>query len=72
GGAHTLGAMERDYFYPSVADRDDPKTWTDAGSETAWTRANRKAKQILEDHRPNYLTPEQDQAIKARFNILYG
>ena len=27
GGAHTLAAMERDYFYPSLANRDDPKTW---------------------------------------------
>ena len=70
GGAHTLAAMERDYVYPDLADRDMPKTWEDGGAQDAWARANAKAKQILRDHQPEYLSKDQDARIRAAFNIL--
>ncbi|WP_438955993.1 trimethylamine methyltransferase family protein [Cognatiyoonia sp.] len=70
GGAHTLAAMERDYVYPELADRDMPKTWEDGGAQDAWARANAKAKQILRDHQPEYLSKDQDARIRAAFNIL--
>ncbi|MEM9580600.1 MAG: trimethylamine methyltransferase family protein [Pseudomonadota bacterium] len=70
GGAHTLAAMERDYFYPALADRDEPRTWAEAGAADAWRRANHKARQILASHHPQYLTPEQDAAIRAKFNLI--
>ncbi len=70
GTAQTMAAMERDYVYPNIADRETPKTWEDAGGIDAWSAANAKAKAILRDHRPAYLSPEQDQAIRSRFNIL--
>ncbi len=67
GGAHTLAAMERDYFYPTIADRNEPKTWADEGATDAWTRANTRARQILEEHHPEFLTPEQERDIRKRF-----
>lgn len=70
GGTHTLSAMERDYFYPQIADRDTPKTWEDKGAPDAWSVARDKAKAILGEHHPNYLTPEQDQDIRSRLPIL--
>ncbi|MEO1640220.1 MAG: trimethylamine methyltransferase family protein [Pseudomonadota bacterium] len=70
GGAHTHAAMERDYFYPSLADRAEPRSWAQDGKKDAWARANAKARELLETHRPAYLTPEQDAAIRSRFNIL--
>jgi len=30
-----------------------------------------KAKNILAEHKPAYLTDEQERAIRAEFNILY-
>jgi len=70
GGQHTLDAMERDYFYPTLADRDEPRSWTEKGGQDASARARARARQILQDHHPTYLTPEQDAEIRARFNIL--
>ena len=71
GGQHTLAAMERDYFYPSLADRTEPKTWADEGARDAWSAARERARHILSEHRPNYLTGEQERDIRARFdNIL--
>jgi len=70
GGDQTLAAMERDYFYPPLADRDDPKVWGDSGAPTAWDRAKRKAREVLETHQPKYLTAEHDAKIRAQFNII--
>ena len=70
GSTHTLAAMERDYVYPSLSDRDTPKGWEDAGAVDAWSRANARAKDILDNHHPEYLTPDQEAEIRSRFNIL--
>ncbi len=70
GDAHTYAAMERDYFYPNLADRDDPNTWAEKGGASAWEVARAKAREILAEHHPAYLTPQQDAAIRAGFGIL--
>ncbi|MDX8351069.1 trimethylamine methyltransferase family protein [Cognatiyoonia sp. IB215182] len=72
GGAHTHAAMERDYFYPALADRQEPRSWAESGAHDAWDRAHAQVRAVLRDHQPEYLTKEQDDAIKARFNILYS
>ncbi|NCW04399.1 MAG: trimethylamine methyltransferase [Rhodobacteraceae bacterium] len=71
GKSDTYAAMERDYFYPDIADRNEPRTWAETGATSAWERANLKAKNILAEHKPAYLTDEQERAIRAEFNILY-
>lgn len=70
GGAHTLAAMERDYFYPTLADRDEPRTWAQKGAKDAWVVARERAKAILANHHPEYLCKAQDQAIRAQFRIF--
>lgn len=70
GGQHTYEAMERDYFYPSLADRDEPRTWADKGAQDAWGLARRKALDILATHHPSYLSEDQDEAIRRALNIL--
>ncbi len=70
GGAQTLAAMERDYFYPALADRDPPTVWAERGAPDAWSLARDKAKAILDSHHPVYLDPAQDAAIRDRFKIF--
>ena len=70
GGEQTLAAMERDYFYPALADREEPRTWAMAGARDARDVARDKARDILATHHPEYLTPAQDQAIRERFRII--
>jgi trimethylamine--corrinoid protein Co-methyltransferase len=72
GAEVTFQAMERDYHYPALADRVQPRTWEQQGAGDAWGRANKEARDILARHRPTYLTPAQDRAIRDRFNILSG
>ncbi|SEV90958.1 trimethylamine---corrinoid protein Co-methyltransferase [Cognatiyoonia koreensis] len=70
GEAHTFAAMERDYHYPRLADRAQPRTWAEDGARTAWDRARDKARDVLATHHPQYLTAAQDRAIRDRFRIL--
>lgn len=70
GSQHTYAAMERDYFYPLLADRDEPRTWAEKGAQDAWSRARLNAQAILRNHQPNYLTDAQDAVIRERFNII--
>lgn len=72
GGQHTFAAMERDYYYPSLANREEPRSWAKNGAQDAWSVANTHARDVLATHAPAYLTPQQDGAIRQRFNILYG
>ena len=72
GGAHTLAAMERDYFYPSIADRNEPDTWQTTGAQDAWSAARIRARDILATHHPDYLTPDQERDIRARFPEIRG
>ncbi|WP_375265543.1 trimethylamine methyltransferase family protein [Planktotalea sp.] len=70
GSSQTHAAMERDYHYPKFADREQPRTWQEAGAQDAWSRANIRARDILASHQPNYLSDEQDRQIKAIFKVL--
>ena len=70
GGQHTYAAMERDYFYPTLADRNEPRTWAQNGAPDAWSVARARVRDILESHHPLYLSEDQDNAIRAKFNIL--
>lgn len=69
GGQHTFRAMERDYFYPHLADRNQPITWEENGALDAWTRARTRAQTLLAEHHPTYLSAAQDQAIRDAFPV---
>jgi trimethylamine--corrinoid protein Co-methyltransferase len=69
GAPATLAAMERDYLYPALSDRTDPRSWEAAGRPLLADRARAKARDILSTHRPDYLDPEAERAIRARFPI---
>jgi trimethylamine--corrinoid protein Co-methyltransferase len=70
GGDDTIEAMLRDYYYPDIADRNDPATWSDLGAKQAWSNARLKAQQILDSHHPAYLSTEADRWMRDHFNIL--
>ncbi|WP_298959322.1 trimethylamine methyltransferase family protein [uncultured Roseibium sp.] len=70
GCENTYQAMERDYFYPALADRDEPRTWAQNGARDAWGRARERAMDILKSHHPVYLEKDEDRYIRDRFKIL--
>lgn len=71
GAQHTIDAMQRDYFWPSVlTDRQVPAVWEEDGAKDMWQRANIKVREILTEHKPTYLEPGIDNKIRRDYNIL--
>jgi trimethylamine---corrinoid protein Co-methyltransferase len=70
GGEHTIRSMGRDYFYPKLANRDDPRSWSDRGAADLWQATRARARNILATHYPDYIDSQADQAIRSRYNIL--
>ncbi|WP_367646856.1 trimethylamine methyltransferase family protein [Ruegeria arenilitoris] len=70
GSTHIYEAMERDYFYLSHADRNEPRTWQEEGATDARSAARAKTKEVLATHHPACLTSEQDAETRKRFRIL--
>lgn len=67
--AQTLEAMERDYYYPALSNRDEPTTWGDNGALTMQQIAGHKARLLLDTHRPPYIDSATDNNIRRKFNI---
>ncbi|EFL88047.1 trimethylamine methyltransferase family protein [Ahrensia sp. R2A130] len=70
GVGHTIAAMERDYFYTSLADRLESRTLAENGAKDAWTVARERVRDVLANYHPDYLSSDQDAAIRRRFDIL--
>ena len=70
GSDHTMAAMQRDYYYPDLANRDEPRTWAENGTPDAWTTARLKAKEILSKHNPTYIDAAVDKEIRRKFKII--
>ena len=64
----TMVSMERDYYYPKVADRDEPAVWQERGAKDHWQRARERVHILLESQ-PSYLAPEVDRSIRAAYPI---
>lgn len=70
GEAQTMEAMERDYFYPKLSDRLEPSAWAESGATTIEQRANKLARDVLQNHHPRYIASDLDNKIRSRFKIL--
>ena len=70
GGDHTLAAMQRDYFYPPLANRDSPRVWEENGAPDIWEVARAKARAMLAEPDPGYLTGTADLDIRKRHRIF--
>jgi trimethylamine---corrinoid protein Co-methyltransferase len=68
GSQQTLELMQRDYFYPSVGDRTNPKEWAEQGRTDIVERASARVEAILGRHFPGHLAAV-DPLIRDRFPI---
>jgi trimethylamine--corrinoid protein Co-methyltransferase len=68
GSQQTLDRMQRDYFYPVVGDRSNPKEWAEQGRTDIVQRASAKVAALLGGHFPAHLAAV-DRQIRDRFPI---
>jgi trimethylamine--corrinoid protein Co-methyltransferase len=69
GSEQTLRLMQREYLYPEVGDRSNPKEWLEQGRSTVVQRARRRLDKLLASHFPAHIAPPLDEAIRARFPV---
>ena len=69
GETQTMQAMQRDYVYPTLADRLEPDAWAESGSTDAYQRARQVVTSTLEKHQPNYIDESVDQRIRQSLPI---
>ncbi len=69
GHDQTMALMQRDYVYPEVGDRLSPKEWNEKGRPDLLETARARVAEILLGPRPSHLSPELDQAIRAKFPV---
>ena len=69
GHPQTLARMKSDYLYPEVADRQPPRDWEQAGALDMRERGRRIAREILQNHFPDYVDNDTDRWIRERYEI---
>jgi trimethylamine--corrinoid protein Co-methyltransferase len=69
GSAQTLALMQREYFYPAMANRMSPKEWNEAGRPDIVERATARKREILSTYYPATISAELDREIRARHDI---
>ncbi|MEM9342295.1 MAG: trimethylamine methyltransferase family protein [Pseudomonadota bacterium] len=69
GHAQTLGLMQTEYIYPTVADRTSPKEWEENGRPDLLVNAAKRRREILAGPNRATLDPLLDKAIRERFRI---
>ncbi len=67
---HTLEHFQREFFFPSIADRRDRESWEAAGAPDCRERARAEARRILEEHCPTPIPADIDRRIRSEFDIL--
>ena len=69
GGDQTLKAMQRDYFYPPLSDRESPDAWAEAGKTDMHSRAHKRAQLLLGKNCPSHISQDADNLVRSRYKI---
>ena len=70
GSAQTLDRMQRDYVYPTVADRTSPKEWEENERPDLLAGARKRREAILAAAPASLIDPAADAAIRERWRIV--
>jgi len=68
GEEHTMKYMRSEYFQPRLSDRQRREIWQEEGGLDASKRAKKIARDILAEHKPEYI----DKEIKRDIERKYG
>jgi trimethylamine--corrinoid protein Co-methyltransferase len=71
GHGQTLQLMQKEYFYPAVADRYSPKEWAEKGKPDLLGKAIEEKKRILSSYFPRHVPRALDEALRQRFQNIY-
>ncbi|MBT3391191.1 MAG: trimethylamine methyltransferase [Chloroflexi bacterium] len=67
---HTVKHMRSEFFFPQISDRNLREDWLEMGALDARQRANLRAREILNEHRPEPIPAAIDEIIRAEFDVI--
>ena len=69
GHSQTLDLMQRDYFYPDLANRFSPKEWAEKGKPDIVQLAVERKREVLDGFFPKLIDRATDEWLRERFVI---
>lgn len=69
GHGQTLDLMQKEYFYPELANRFSPKEWAELGKPDIVKLAIERKNKVLAEFFPNHVDQETDDWLRKEFNI---
>ena len=69
GHGQTLDLMQREYFYPDLANRFSPKEWAELGKPDIVQLAVERKRKVLDEYFPEHVDEATDNELRARFKI---
>ncbi len=69
GHSQTLDLMQKEYFYPDLANRFSPKEWAELGKPDIVQLAIERKKKVLSEFFPNHVDSATDNWLRNEFNI---
>ena len=69
GHGQTLDLMQKEYFYPDLANRFSPKEWAELGKPDIVQLAVEKKRKTLDEFFPKHIGEETDKWLRERFKI---
>ncbi len=70
GHEQTLDLMQREYFYPDLANRFSPKEWAELGKPDIVQMAIERKNKVLSEFFPDHIDRETDSWLRENFSIL--
>jgi trimethylamine--corrinoid protein Co-methyltransferase len=65
GAAHTMARYTTAFYQPMISDWRNYENWQEAGSPTAYEKANRLYKQLLDEYQQPAIEPERREELEA-------
>ncbi len=69
GASDTYDRMQKDFYYPPLANRQSPEQWQASGSPDIRTVAKHQVSEILQHRFPSHINDSVDHEIREHFDI---
>ncbi|MEL6503305.1 MAG: trimethylamine methyltransferase family protein [Pseudomonadota bacterium] len=69
GHGQTLDLMQKDYFYPSLANRYSPKEWAELGKPDIVALAVERKRKVLDTFHPTHVDDVMDAWVRENYKI---
>ncbi len=64
---HTMKHVRSEFYFPTLADRNQRSIWESEGSKDAFTRAHEEARRILKEHEPIGFSEDMEKHLRENY-----